>query len=111
MTSKELKDSRSREMFSKVEAYLSGDLTQQQFCEEQGFAKSTFQYWLRKYRKFHNTGNVSSGDFIPVRLGSINGHQTTPINCEIEMPGKLVIRFHSASLNSSLTNLIHSLVD
>ena len=102
---------REQKMFGQVEAYLSGDLTQQQFCESAGLAKSTFQYWLRKYRSVHDQGISTSGDFLPVRWDSMAARQAAPVNCEIELPGRMFIRFHSASLTSSLAGLIHSLVD
>jgi len=104
-------DSRSQEMFSKVEAYFSTDLTQQQFCDRERIVKSTFQYWLRKYRNLHNQNIAAFGDFIPVQWSSVNTRQSISANCEIEVPGRMVIRFHSASLTSPLVNLICSLVD
>lgn len=111
MEKKNQPDTRAQEMFSKIEAYLSGNLSQQQFCQGEGLAKSTFQYWLRKYRRVNNHQIVSSGDFLPVQMVALNGDARMPADFEIELPGKLVIRFHSVSLNSSLVNLIHSLVD
>jgi len=76
MTYAEKQVARTREMFGKVEAYLSEELTQVQFCQKEGLSKSTFQYWLRKYRaqypveKVYESGVPASREFVPLQLVS-----------------------------------------
>jgi len=85
MTYAEKRDSRTLEMFEIVESYLSGELTQLQFCQKEGLAKSTFQYWLRKYRKVHEPEVPASREFLPLRLISSGTAQYGSFNCEIEL--------------------------
>jgi len=44
---------RSQEMFAVIETYQASDLTQKAFCQSEGLALSTFQYWLARYRREH----------------------------------------------------------
>lgn len=110
MTNPDQRASREEEMFGKVEAYLSGALSQHRFCEQEHLPQSTFQYWLRKYRKIHSPEASSSRDFIPVRVTPGSAGSGISANCEIEVPGRVTIRFHTGSLDTSLLKLIHSLV-
>lgn len=44
------REARRRRMFTLMERYESGSLTQAEFCKRYKLAKGTFAYWLRKYR-------------------------------------------------------------
>ncbi len=45
--------SRAQKMFAVIEAYQASGLTQKAFCQSEGLAFSTFQYWLSRYRREH----------------------------------------------------------
>jgi len=43
------------EMYPLIRAYLENGKTQNRFCQDEGLSKTTFQYWLRKYRDRQDT--------------------------------------------------------
>ena len=64
-------------MFSLVEEYLSGVITQIDLCEREGIKKGTFKYWQRKYREESKAGTLkksskkkkdAKSDFIPITV-------------------------------------------
>jgi len=38
-------------MYPVVEFYLSGELSQKEFCQQNDLTLSVFNYWLKRYRK------------------------------------------------------------
>jgi len=72
---------RREEMFTVVESYYRSGLSQPTFCRQQGLNKSTFLYWLKKYRK------EKEGRFLPL---SINESKTT-FNLDLELPNGIKI--------------------
>jgi len=57
-----VKDNSIREqMFASIASWLSSDLSQKQWCQDQGITYHIFHYWYRKYRDEHSesTGNSS----------------------------------------------------
>ncbi|MHB2148173.1 IS66 family insertion sequence element accessory protein TnpA [Calditrichota bacterium LG25] len=73
---------RRDEMFKIVESYYQSGLTQPAFCKKQGLSKSTFLYWLKKYRK------EKQNDFLPL---SVNKSKTS-FNLELDLPNGIKIR-------------------
>ena len=62
-------------MFTLVEEYLTGVITQNDLCQREEIKKGTFKYWQRKYREELKTGTLkkptkkkSSSDFIPISV-------------------------------------------
>jgi hypothetical protein len=104
---------RQEEMYGKIQDFLSREITQKQYCQEENLSYSTFMYWLRKYRKDHalpsQRASLPSG-FIPLKLTSDSAISQTPLDCEVKLPNGVLIRCHSASINSSLVNLIRLLL-
>ena len=48
------KDNSIREqMFASIASWLSSELSQKQWCQEQGITYHVFHYWYRKYRDEH----------------------------------------------------------
>ena len=43
----------AEQMYPVVEAYLASDLTQEIFCQYEGFSTAVLNYWLKKYRNEH----------------------------------------------------------
>ena len=104
---------RQEDMYGKIQDYLSREIAQKQYCQEENLSYSTFMYWLRKYRKEHalpsQRTSLPSG-FIPLKLTSDSAISQTPLDCEVKLPNGVLIRCHSASINSSLVNLIQLLL-
>jgi hypothetical protein len=46
-------------MFRVVERYRQSGLTQKRFCETEGVALSTLQFWVSRYKRHHNTPDNS----------------------------------------------------
>ena len=57
-------------MFAMIEQYQNSKLPRQTFCDQQGIAKSTFEYWLRKYRSKVHQGE---SDFIHIDMEPVSG--------------------------------------
>jgi hypothetical protein len=51
MNSQATPNARQTEMFNLIEAYRQSGQRQNQFCTGKKLRKSTFLYWLKKYRK------------------------------------------------------------
>lgn len=60
--------SRAQKMFAVIEAYQASGLTQKAFCQSEGLAFSTFQYWLSRYRKQHRSDHQQSSRHLFVEL-------------------------------------------
>jgi hypothetical protein len=57
-----VKDNSIREqMFASIASWLSSELSQKQWCQDQGITYHVFHYWYRKYRDEHpeSTGSNS----------------------------------------------------
>jgi hypothetical protein len=49
-----VKDNSIREqMFASIASWLSSELSQKQWCQDQGITYHVFHYWYRKYRDEH----------------------------------------------------------
>ena len=59
-------------MFAHIEACKNGNKPQKDYCKQQGIAYSTFQYWVKKYRKEVSEKEVIDRPtgFIPVKVQS-----------------------------------------
>jgi hypothetical protein len=104
---------RQEEMYVKIQDFLSREITQKEYCQQENLSYSTFMYWLRKYRKEHalpsQRASLPSG-FIPLKLTSDSAISQTPLDCEVKLPNGILIRCQTASINSSLVTLIQSLL-
>jgi len=78
-----VRKARKVEMFHLVEKYQKSGLSQKQFCEEHHLPKSTFLYWLKKYR----TENKQAAGFIPINLSGLNPAS----DYQIELPNGIRI--------------------
>ena len=104
---------RQEEMYGKIQDFISREITQKQYCQEENLSYSTFLYWLRKYRKERGLPSQRSSlpsGFIPLKLTSDSPGSQTPLDCEVKLPNGVLIRCHSSSINSSLINLIQLLL-
>jgi hypothetical protein len=57
-------------MYSHVEAFRGNKQSQKIYCNQQGLALSTFQYWAKKYREEFSEDEASdeTPGFIPVQV-------------------------------------------
>lgn len=62
------------EMYGLIEQYLSSDLSQRMFYTQEHLCKSSFEYWLKKYRQEKGipvpSRKRTKKSFIPVELPS-----------------------------------------
>ena len=77
MPQNETRQQKRERMFHMIETYHSGGQSQKDFCHTHNLSRSTFHYWLRKYRKHHNSDAnfhpVPSGKkFIPLNFSSVS---------------------------------------
>ena len=76
-------------MYSHVEACMSSQQSQKNYCEQKGLALSTFQYWAKKYREEFSVAEASdeTPGFIPVQV------QADPEPVQVHAPGQLHFLF------------------
>jgi hypothetical protein len=73
-----VKDNSIREqMFASIASWLSSDLSQKQWCQDQGIIYHIFHYWYRKYRDEYSE---STGDNSFVQLSV---KPETGASCEV----------------------------
>jgi hypothetical protein len=56
-----------QQMFGIIDAWQQSDITQQEFCKNQGIPYSKFHYWYKRYRQQHN-GETSVAGFKKIEL-------------------------------------------
>ena len=70
-------------MYPLVEDYLSGGLSQEQYCDNQPVTVSTFGYWVRKYKQ-ENQESASAG-FIALNPRAITAQVIYPNSVRVEL--------------------------
>ncbi len=91
---------RVRKMSALVEKYLGSGLPQKSFCEQEGIAFTTLQYWLKCYRAHQGRGvpvSVKREGFIPLQPESGWGGSGAGLHCIIEYPNGVVPRLSGIS--------------
>ena len=84
---------RTQEMFSVVERYQDSGLTQKTFCKEEGFALSTLQYWMSRYKK----QNQQSASGFPEAFVELKPQSPTPSfkdTMVLSYPGGVALTLH-----------------
>lgn len=89
---------RQREMFSLIEEYRQSGQSQNQFCAEKNLPKSTFLYWLRKYRK-------DQSGFIPLHFS----HSNYSGDYRIELPNGISIYIGGPEGLALIANIISNM--
>ena len=108
---------KQKTMLSHIEAWLSSDLTQQDFCKQHTIAFGSFQYHYRRYRLNQITPSVNGeGSFVPISVTSRGEKKETPLQSslpstpptvEIVMSNGKRVNFYGAVD----LNLVRSLLD
>ncbi len=98
---------RAEQMYPLIERYLASELTQKQFCQQEGFSRSTFLCWLKKYRRHQQSNAHPSCEFIPLHFAANKG---LPIpaqpTCAVEYPNGVVIRLFGSINVQMISQLI-----
>jgi hypothetical protein len=58
---------KAKHMFGLIDAWQQSDITQQEFCKNQGIPYSKFHYWYKRYRQQHS-GEASVAGFKKIEL-------------------------------------------
>ncbi len=94
-----------------IEKWHKSKMSKNQYCHQENLSKSTFGYWLKKYKteKGQEVSSRKSKDksFIPVRVNSsLNTVDTFESPIEIYYPNGVLLRCSSAIDMSQLKTLI-----
>ena len=112
MSSAPKRTSRARKMYAIIEKYLSrsSSITQKAFCEQEGIALSTFQWWLARYHKqkrLSGNGATASRGFIPLVVQEpVSKAADSAEQWEIEYPNGVILRVGSRMNLNLLSSLL-----
>ena len=94
-------NSLQQEMFKFVEEYKQSGLTQEQFCDQNGFSIFKFKYWITKYNK------LKTSSFIPLHV-----KENQPSNSyRIDLPNGIVIHLTGSEGLTLISELISHVSD
>jgi len=94
-------------MFALVERFLSDSRTQPDFCRSVPIALSTFQFWLKRYRRAqsHLQLQPSKRNFLPVTIAS-------PIPLAGSLDQEIIIKFpHGVSVQINGRADVRQIID
>ena len=103
---------RAQRMFEIIERYRNSNLTQKAFCEAEGLALSTFQYWTSRYNKHRRVGYRSRSvgkrsGFVELLSAQAGKPQAaTDAAIVLTYPNGVTVRLGSAAPLSVLKELI-----
>lgn len=75
---------KQKSMLSHIEAWLSSDLTQLDFCKQHTISFGSFQYHYRRYRlnQIISSGN-GEGSFVPISIASSDENKDIPLQSSL----------------------------
>ena len=94
--------------FSTIEKYLTSELTQKQFYQQEQLAYSTFQVWRKKYRQAHAEPRLeqhSDNSFVPLTFTPTTA-KLDSAHYVIEYPNGVVLRLSGAIEPQTLLQLV-----
>jgi len=95
---------RALEMHALIRNYLSSGITQREFCQREHLPRSTFQYWLKDYRKQPHSESVQPATgFLPLQVTRSGG---TDFRCHLCFPNGVTLDFDGALEADFLAALI-----
>ena len=73
------------QMYRLIKEWEKIGITKEEFLKSKNIARSTFAYWIKKYRAEQT--NKSANDFIPVKIGSLENRPSPKAteNSKIEL--------------------------
>jgi hypothetical protein len=95
MPSRTTRGARAAQRFATIEKYFRSQLTQKNFCAQEGLTRPTFRYWLRKYKApphFPRDPRDGPKGFIPLALQPPAAAPAEPTQCVIEFPHGVIVR-------------------
>lgn len=95
------------DMFPIIKRYLESNQTQSDFCQQENLPQHVFLYWLRKYRRQHQTTSLSATHrqaFLPIHITGKPAASATA--CEILLPTGIVVRFDQRPHPEELARLV-----
>jgi hypothetical protein len=101
-------EARRRSRFATIEEYLDSGLTQKQFCAQAQIAYSTFQFWLKKYRKLETGTRQSNNNFVPLKFAP---PQIDSSYYTLQYPNGVVVHVHGTISVQTLVELISAVTD
>ena len=104
---------RAEQMFALVEKYLTSDLTQKAFCQQESITYSTFHWWLHQYRHRQRPQTQSrkskASEFIALQpTVSKNSTALSQPTCTIEYPSGIVVHLFGAVDAPLLSTLLQA---
>ena len=91
------KDKRSK-MFKLASSFLESGKTQKEFCRGHDIRLSTFQFWLRLYRREKQPVQIEQAkterSFIPIQFSSKDPSPDLEYTWSVEYPNGVRIRFN-----------------
>lgn len=87
-----------------IDSWIASGQTKKDFCESQGIAKATFQYWHRKYRLDNEANNEKDG-FVPIKIAPASSG--SPV-VELVFPDGKRVNFYQHVDASLLRSLLSS---
>lgn len=93
---------RQEEMYLAIELWQESGLSQRAYCKQEGLTRSSFEYWLKKYRREDNQRRSSNipNTFIPVEISPAQAipsghiHITYPngirVSCPVGIPATML---------------------
>ena len=98
-----------KKMYTSIETWQSSELSLEKYCQQEGLAKSTFSYWLKKYRKEQgqDSRNESKNSFIPMQIAIPRAQdKKTQVPIEVHFPNGVLVRCPSHIGMQDLKQLI-----
>lgn len=103
-----MKKEKREVMFDLVREYRSSDLTQKEFCEQEGISVNQLRRWITLYNKSISTGELSQNTSSGFSLVHFN-RQNCINGFEINYPNGVSIKCHAEMDLSQLRQLIQLL--
>jgi len=94
---------RQAKMFDLIKDYEQSGHSQTQFCSEKQLSKSTFYYWLTKYRKLSSS---PSDEFIPIQITETDSCSS----CRIILPNGVQIHLNGSKESNLILNILSKVI-
>lgn len=99
-------------MFKLARIFLASGNTQKEFCRKHDIRLSTFQFWLRQYRREKQPVPIEQTKpdqaFIPIQFSSKEQNQDPQYSWSIEYPNGVRVQFTGTPDRDMLLSLIQA---
>jgi hypothetical protein len=90
------REQQHQKILALITEYQESKHTQKAFSQQKQIPLSTFQFWLRKYRRQNPKLPIQSDpakSFIPINIQTVTEQLENFTGCVIEYPNGVIIRF------------------